>query len=70
MQTMWVPFDRVAIQKIDLLDKSMYCKARDKPISLQVCLKNTEYDTKWGPLRENRASRCYEIGWYDRPTLQ
>ena len=26
----------------------MYCKARDKPISLQVCLKNTEYDTEWG----------------------
>ena len=38
----------VSIQKINLFDQSMYCKARDRPISLQVCLKNTEYDTEWG----------------------
>ena len=67
---MWVLFDWLSTQRIDLLDKSMYCKARDELRSVQVCRKSTECDAKWGPLGENRASRCYEIGCYDYSTLQ
>ena len=66
MHTMWVLFDRVSIQKVDLLDKSIYCNAGDKRRSIQVCRESTEFDAKWGPLGENRTSRCYEIGHIGR----